>query len=1017
MNLFSKKTYGKKQINQALGVFLILFALLCLLSPGTKRLWGLGAGIVYLFGVEGLYLVVPFLMFSGFVLAITGSWDKPDVSGRVGYGFTLAALGIGMFWSHFGLKGTESSSNFSIFRNAYNAYANNRVGYYTANDLGGGVIGYFFAGVFVKPGMWLLTLIGVFLILAGLVIIFLPLIKKFFVFLHGKIVLKKAKRQAAKESLQNQEMEESSSSDSSYDSFASARPMLTRGAPSDPAPSRTQLTYAPAPSAPQAQPQPTVSAPQPAIPSRFDLYGSSSFKNPLPQDLTTPEAAAPRPAISPSQMYSSGLQEALFIPDASFMGQAPLSQAASSLQNIPNPTFSSPAPASPKPAAAPVIPTPAPQMAEPTFFNEVTLEERPAPSPVQAAPVMPKPVAPAPTAVQSAPVYQAPARPAPAMQTPVQPVAPSPRVSEIDEIPEEEQEAAIDVTSNEVEPETFAPAPAPVMASVTPAPSAVVSPKPVAPSPAPEPSNPVHQPDAVARPSYAFPSIELLNVPVASGNAEEVKADCERTKETVDRCFSDFKVGAHVDSYTVGPSVTRYNVMCDPNVSVTTISRYIDDISQRLNGLPARFQEVVRGQNTSGLEIPNKVTTPVPLREVISHLPTGPNDNLVIPFGKTISGEYLKGDLSKFPHMLVAGTSGSGKSIFMHGIIMSLIMRNRPEDLKLVLIDPKRVEMNNYFDIPHLLCPIIKEPSQAKVCLDKLIIEMERRYSLFEWSHVRDIRQFNKDYAPSHKLAPLPFIVVVVDEFADLVDTCKEVSDSVVRIAQKARAAGIHLIISTQRPSVDIITGVIKANLNCRVALRVSQANDSVCILGQGGAEDLAGYGDMLVDCETVFRGGFIRAQGAMVETNELDAVCDYIKSQQTVNYDPNFLDLVDHEAEEKKNQAFEDDNAPSRQEIKANDDEDYYQQLKAQVMTRQYTSISRIQRENGLGFPRAGRLFNRLVSEGVVAPEPDTPGSSKGCRVLKHVDPNNAEPPAGSTDSLKFANDGHLGDDNGNRN
>jgi DNA segregation ATPase FtsK/SpoIIIE and related proteins len=240
-----------------------------------------------------------------------------------------------------------------------------------------------------------------------------------------------------------------------------------------------------------------------------------------------------------------------------------------------------------------------------------------------------------------------------------------------------------------------------------------------------------------------------------------------------------------------------------------------------------------------------------------------------------------------------------------------------------------------------------------------------------------------------------------------LVDTCKEISESVVRIAQKARAAGIHLIISTQRPSVDVITGVIKANLACRVALRVQSAIDSQCILGQGGAEDLAGYGDMLIDCEVAFRGGFVRAQGAFVDTSELDSVCAFIKKQQAVVYDPNFLDLVDHAAEE----AVSPDEAASRQEIKASDDEEYYQQLKAQIMTRQYTSISRIQRENGLGFPRAGRLFARLVAEGVVASEPDTPGSSKGCRVLLHVDSNNNHPVAGSTDSYKNPNDGHLGE------
>jgi S-DNA-T family DNA segregation ATPase FtsK/SpoIIIE len=382
-----------------------------------------------------------------------------------------------------------------------------------------------------------------------------------------------------------------------------------------------------------------------------------------------------------------------------------------------------------------------------------------------------------------------------------------------------------------------------------------------------------------------------------------------------------------------------------------------------------------------------------------------------VPFGKMINGKYLAGDLTSFPHMLVAGSTGSGKSVFMHGVIMSLIMRNRPEDLKLVLIDPKRVEMGCYRDIPHLLCPIIKDPSQAKVCLDKLIIEMERRYSLFEWSGVRDIRQFNASFAPSHKLSPLPFIVVVVDEYADLVDTCKNVSDSVVRLAQKARAAGIHLIISTQRPSVDVITGVIKGNLSCRVALRVNSYVDSNTILGCGGAEGLSGYGDMLVDCQTAFQGGFSRAQGAIVDTEEIDKVCTFIKSQVPTVYDPNFLDLVDHEAEAEEEEAAAESMTPTHADIKAEDDEEFYQQLKAEIMTRQYTSISRIQREHGLGFPRAGRLFNRLVKEGVVAAEPNPPGSSKGCQVLIHADSNTGEVPGSTDASLKPGEDLHHGE------
>ena len=969
MNFSSKKTYTRKNINQVFGVGLILFSLLCLLSAGTKSFWGLAAGISYLFGIEGLYLIVPFVMFAGIVLAITGSWEKPDITGRVGYGFTLFSLGVGMFWSHFGLGGTEKSSDFSVFRTAFQNYDANRVGYYTANDLGGGVIGYFFSAVFVKPGLWLLCLLAIFLILAGLIIIFLPFIKKFFRFLKTRAALSKSRRQTQRQKAQMERDYNPSPLPSSPASY-SDRTLLDAptnnpyGGVANP----LQLS-APAPS-------PAV-PPASAVPSRVDIYAAASIRNPLPQDLTTPESSAPRPSLPRAQLYSSGLQEAIFLPDGSSgVPSAATPSIPSSLNSIKDPYFSSPAPVQPKSAPAPVVPSPLP---DPVFLNEVKLGEpipvfeNPEPSPVTStAPELTEPVVPSKPRLLHADVVESPTE------------EPLEEPSQL--IPEKET-----LLPSRVVPEVVA--------------------EPVAAKPeAPKPFNPINQPSAIARPKYVFPTIDLLMNVVDNGSGAEVRADCEKTKITVDHCLSDFRVGAHVESFTIGPSVTRYNIMCDPNVSVTTINRYIGDISQRLNGAPTRFQEVVRGQNTSGLEIPNKVTTRVSLREMVAALPTSDKDNLVIPFGKTISGECLSSDLAKFPHMLVAGSTGSGKSIFMHGVIMSLIMRNRPEDLKLILIDPKRVEMSNYEDIPHLLCPIIKEPVQAKICFDKLIKEMDRRYSLFEYSHVRDIRQFNHDYAPAHQLSPLPFIVVVVDEFADLVDTCKEISDSVVRIAQKARAAGIHLIISTQRPSVDVITGVIKANLACRVALRVQSAIDSQCILGQGGAEDLAGYGDMLIDCEVAYRGGFVRAQGAFVDTSELDSVCAFIKKQQAVVYDPNFLDLVDHEAEE-ANASSPDDPSSPRQEIKASDDEEYYQQLKAQIMTRQYTSISRIQRENGLGFPRAGRLFARLVTEGVVAPEPDTPGSSKGCRVLMHVDSNNSQPVAGSTDSYKNPNDGHLGE------
>jgi S-DNA-T family DNA segregation ATPase FtsK/SpoIIIE len=334
--------------------------------------------------------------------------------------------------------------------------------------------------------------------------------------------------------------------------------------------------------------------------------------------------------------------------------------------------------------------------------------------------------------------------------------------------------------------------------------------------------------------------------------------------------------------------------------------------------------------------------------------------------------------------MLVGGATGSGKSIFLHGIIMSLIMRNRPEELKLVIVDPKHVEMVKYKDIPHLLCPVINEPSEAKVCFQKLTDEMERRYTLFELSGVSNIRQFNEEYAPQAGLAKLPFIVVVVDEYADLSDSCKGIGDLVLRIAQKARAAGIHLIIATQRPSVQVIPGLIKANLPTRVALSMAKSVDSSTILGEGGAEELVGHGDMLVDCQAISRNGYIRCQGCLVDNREIKEVTDFIKGEMPVVYDPNFLDLTDHEAEAKAQEAYASQQTKDDDRLTSVDDF-YEKTVKPAVMAQEYTSISRIQREFGVGFPRAGRLFAQLQQEGIVAAAPETAGSSKGCRVLRH--------------------------------
>ena len=496
---------------------------------------------------------------------------------------------------------------------------------------------------------------------------------------------------------------------------------------------------------------------------------------------------------------------------------------------------------------------------------------------------------------------------------------------------------------------------------------------------------------------YQMPPLDLLKDYPPSPDAEQEKLNCERRKNLIDEVFSNFGVGAHVEDFTIGPSVTRYNIRTDSNVSVGSLNKYIKDIAVRLNGIGIRFEEIVRGRSTSGLEVPNEKTETVSLKRMVDALPKKPGSGLYVPFGVNIDNAPIFANLADFPHLLTAGTTGSGKSVFLTGLIMSIIMRNRPEDVKLVLVDPKRVEMAKYHDLPHLLCPIIKEPSQAKVCLDKLIVEMERRYKAFEIAGVKDIGEWNNEFSPESDYAKMPYIVVFIDEYADLSDTCKNIGDAVVRIAQKARAAGIHLVIATQRPSVSVITGTIKANIGVRVALSMSSAIDSQTIIGQGGAEELVGHGDMLVDCSLISRMGFTRCQGCYCNGHEINAVCDYIRGQMEPDYNNDFMDLVDHEAEAK---AAEEAIVPlSRAEVKAKSDDEFYEMVKEAVMQLEYTSISKIQRQFTVGFPRAGKIFNRLQKDGIVAAAPDTQSSSKGCRVLIHQDPN-------KTSEIKLAGD-----------
>ena len=498
---------------------------------------------------------------------------------------------------------------------------------------------------------------------------------------------------------------------------------------------------------------------------------------------------------------------------------------------------------------------------------------------------------------------------------------------------------------------------------------------PVTPAPQPAPAPVPEQPKPRERVKWIQPSTEVLNVYETSEQQEINRRVALERQELINLAFQDFGVGAHVEDFTIGPSVTRFNVKYDHNVSVRSVSNMVQDIQIRLSGVSARFENIVEGQSTSGLEIPNASVTTVAFKDVYEALPDVKKHPLAVGFGKNIKGDVIYADFDEFPHMLCAGTTGSGKSIFTNSIIVTLIMRNSPDDLKMVLIDPKKVEMSRYKDMPHLLCPIITEAKEAKVLMEKLCQEMEERYQLFAANGCSNIKEFNED-APGLGLEKLPYIMIFFDEYADIVDQCKEISMPVVSIAQKARACGIHLSIATQRPSTNVVTGVIKANLPTHVALMMASSVDSMTIIGEGGAEKLIGKGDMLVQSPLVSRVGVVRLQGCFIHRQEITRVVGYLKEHYETHYDEKYLNL----AQETEQATSEYANSPEFKEAAGNTEEERYQAIKEWVLTQEYMSISRIQRECAVGFNRAGRFFLRLQSEGIVASETE---GNKGCPVL----------------------------------
>ena len=485
-----------------------------------------------------------------------------------------------------------------------------------------------------------------------------------------------------------------------------------------------------------------------------------------------------------------------------------------------------------------------------------------------------------------------------------------------------------------------------------------------------EPKEEVH----IDSKGYNKPPISLLVKPKIK--KEAIKANQDAIKENVtelEKVIKDFGVEGKVVAANIGPSVTQYELEIKSGTRLSKITALNKEIALELGARDVRIQAPIPGKKTVGIELPNKSIMSVSIREILEAVPKSKDSSkLLVALGKSIMGNPVWCEIDKTPHLLVAGSTGSGKSVCINSMITSILMRTKPDEVKLVLVDPKKVELSMYNGVPHLLTPVVTDPKKANIVLQKIVKIMEDRYDLFEGSKTKNIAGYNayvdkknESLPDDEKINRLPYIVVIIDELADLMlVAAKEVEDSIMRITQMARAAGIHLIVATQRPSTDVITGVVKANIPSRISFAVSSSIDSRTILDMSGAEKLLGKGDMLF----LPQGESIptRVQGTFVSDDEIKAVVDYTISQQKAMYDTS-LTVSD-----------EDRGATTMTE---NDDyeEPLYNEIREFVITQGKASASLLQRRFRLGYNRAARCIDLLEERGIVGP----PNGSKPREVL----------------------------------
>ncbi|MEE5828875.1 DNA translocase FtsK [Streptococcus pneumoniae] len=462
---------------------------------------------------------------------------------------------------------------------------------------------------------------------------------------------------------------------------------------------------------------------------------------------------------------------------------------------------------------------------------------------------------------------------------------------------------------------------------------------------------------------YKLPSLQLFAPDKPKDQSKEKKIVRENIK-ILEATFASFSIKVTVERAEIGPSVTKYEVKPAVGVRVNRISNLSDDLALALAAKDVRIEAPIPGKSLIGIEVPNSDITTVSFRELWEQSQTKAENFLEIPLGKAVNGTARAFDLSKMPHLLVAGSTGSGKSVAVNGIIASILMKARPDQVKFMMVDPKMVELSVYNDIPHLLIPVVTNPRKASKALQKVVDEMESRYELFAKVGVRNIAGFNAkveefNSQSEYKQIPLPLIVVIVDELADLMMVAsKEVEDAIIRLGQKARAAGIHMILATQRPSVDVISGLIKANVPSRVAFAVSSGTDSRTILDENGAEKLLGRGDMLF--KPIDENHPVRLQGSFISDDDVERIVNFIKAQADADYDESFDpgEVSENEGE------FSDGDAGG---------DPLFEEAKSLVIETQKASASMIQRRLSVGFNRATRLMEELEMAGVIGPAEGT--------------------------------------------